>query len=397
MKYKIRFIKVHFFEHKALEAYFKMMAEKGWRIYKISNFYMLFERIEPASLHFHIGFNPKYSSFKAKIENDEKSDYREVIEDFNYQFLCAYRQMQIFSSEAPAPSFKEPDRTRKSFNKIIFKREFSDNFMPLVAVVILFFLYTLMITPYNLAINGYIFLFGIMSLVLLCRIFDLIPYLRYLISKKESTDSSIIIHRFDPTIPLGIILLFSLLVSRSNTIYIFLFLLAICLVLAKILYDILLFFSLTKLKLARIFSLSFGCLLLGVLSFFSFQSMEDSAIKQNDDYFLNEITSQMKEYDFHSFEESILMSIETVYTETFAYDYYDIKPTIMKSFCMNTVLQSLAERYSDFSLVNGGGYEYFAQEGEYPDTIIVSNNKILVINQLLSKEKIHDYAQRLAK
>lgn len=397
MKYKVRFIKVHLFERKALEAYFQMMAEKGWKIRKISNLFMLFERIEPTSLYFHIGINPKYSNFVSKIENDEKSEYRKYVEKFHYQFLCAYHQMQIFVSESLNPSFEEPQLPPKIFNKMIRKREMSDSVLQIVVVGIMILLYTLLITPYNLASNGFIVLFGILILIFLYRIFDLIPYLRYLILRKESTDLSIVLHRLDPTIPLTIILLVSLVLPHSNLSYVFVFLLVISFFCAKFLYDILLFFSLTTLKLARIFSLLFGCLLLVISSFFIIPNIKDTNTKQNNAYFLNEITSQMKERDFHSFEDSILMSIETVYIDTFAYDYYSIKPTIMKDFCMDTTLQSIARWRADFNLESRDGYEFFRQEGEYLDTIIISNNKILVINQSLSDDEIHAYVQRLMK
>ena len=52
-----------FYNHTGIENHLAEMAQKGWMVESISNFYWTYRKIEPKNIHFSVSYYPRASDF----------------------------------------------------------------------------------------------------------------------------------------------------------------------------------------------------------------------------------------------------------------------------------------------------------------------------------------------
>lgn len=110
MKTRLRKIELlSFYDHTGIEAHLTKMAQKGWMIERMSNYFWTYRKIEPQALHFTVSYFPKASDF-----DPAPSDAQQTLLDFcaatGWALACTWFQMQVFYSpeQDPVPINTEP-------------------------------------------------------------------------------------------------------------------------------------------------------------------------------------------------------------------------------------------------------------------------------------------------
>lgn len=97
-----------FYDRTGIQKYLETMAQKGWMLEKITNWYWQFGRIEPRNIHFAVSYFAKTSSF-APEPGEELLRFREFCDHSGWTFVAEAAQMQIFCNSSPDPVPIETD------------------------------------------------------------------------------------------------------------------------------------------------------------------------------------------------------------------------------------------------------------------------------------------------
>ena len=109
MRDKKRRILLHsMWDHTGLEAHFARMAEKGWLLEKITNFSLVYRRIEPKKITFCVCYYPKATIFAPEPVEGQETFY-EFCQHTGWELAASWAQLQVFYNEREDPIPIETD------------------------------------------------------------------------------------------------------------------------------------------------------------------------------------------------------------------------------------------------------------------------------------------------
>lgn len=111
-----------YYDRTGMQKYLEEKASEGWRLVKrpFAREWE-FERTDPQKLHYAISYLPQFSNEDSFLLSDKKKEYIDLCAASGWHFVCAYKNMVIFSnySEDPIPLQTDPeveiDTIHKSF------------------------------------------------------------------------------------------------------------------------------------------------------------------------------------------------------------------------------------------------------------------------------------------
>lgn len=187
MKNTYRFLIYYAYEYKLLERYLQEMANKGYRLVSLQGAirYMLtFERCEPQDLYYYVDFHSNYSVIDPRIPTPSQVEYRELIEEYGYEFVDSLGALQVFVSKEPIniPIREENEETKAEMKRIVYKE--------LITKLLITVLYFLMVIlqQRSLAYDYYaqpILIFNIWLIIALFWMTQEVSYLYWLIRQKS--------------------------------------------------------------------------------------------------------------------------------------------------------------------------------------------------------------------
>ena len=123
-----------FYDDQGIARHLERMAQKGWLIERINNYFWTYRKIEPQRLRFAVTYFPEASDFNPGPTENQQT-FLEYCESAGWQFAAQWCQMQIFCSENPAAVPLETDEFSRLQN---IHRCMRKNFLPgNIAVMIL--------------------------------------------------------------------------------------------------------------------------------------------------------------------------------------------------------------------------------------------------------------------
>lgn len=89
-----------FYDDQGIARHLERMAQKGWMIERINNYFWTYRRIEPQRLRFAVTYFPEASDFNPGPTENQQT-FQEYCESAGWRFAVQWCQMQIFYSENP--------------------------------------------------------------------------------------------------------------------------------------------------------------------------------------------------------------------------------------------------------------------------------------------------------
>lgn len=87
-----------FYDDQGIARHLERMAQKGWLIERINNYFWTYRRIEPQRLRFAVTYFPEASDFNPGPTENQQT-FQEYCESAGWRFAVQWCQMQIFCSE----------------------------------------------------------------------------------------------------------------------------------------------------------------------------------------------------------------------------------------------------------------------------------------------------------
>ena len=115
-----------FYDDQGIARHLERMAQKGWMIERINNYFWTYRRIEPQRLRFAVTYFPEASDFNPGPTENQQT-FLEYCESAGWQFAAQWCQMQIFYNENPAAVPLETDEFSRLQN---IHRCMRKNFLP---------------------------------------------------------------------------------------------------------------------------------------------------------------------------------------------------------------------------------------------------------------------------
>lgn len=91
-----------FYDHTGIEAHLARMAERGWMLDKIGQFFWTYRRIEPKKMTFSVAYFPKASQFDPCPSLEQQTFY-DFCEHTGWILAASSAQLQVFCNERPDP------------------------------------------------------------------------------------------------------------------------------------------------------------------------------------------------------------------------------------------------------------------------------------------------------
>ena len=127
MKTKKRRLEYYsFYNHTGIERHLTEMAQKGWLLESISNFYWTYRRIEPRDIHFCVTYYPRASDFDPEPSEDQQT-FHDFCAHTGWKLACTWHQMQVFYNEKESPI---PLETDPAMEVDTLHRACKKNFLP---------------------------------------------------------------------------------------------------------------------------------------------------------------------------------------------------------------------------------------------------------------------------
>ena len=187
MKNTYRFLIYYAYEYKLLERYLQEMANKGYRLVSLQGvmkYMMTFERCEPQDLYYYVDCHSNYSVIDPRIPTPSQVEYRELIEEYGYEYVDSLGALQVFVSKEPIsiPIREENEETKAEMKRIVYKE--------LAAKLLITVLYFVMVIlqQRSLAYDYYaqpILIFNIWLIIALFWMTQEVSYLYWLIRQKS--------------------------------------------------------------------------------------------------------------------------------------------------------------------------------------------------------------------
>lgn len=128
-----------FYDHTGITAHLEKMAQKGWKLERITNLGWIYRRITPESLHAAISYYPRASEF-----DPEPSEQQRLFWDFcehsGWELAASSAQMQVFYNERENPVPIETDAALEVEN---IHRAVKKGFLPAYILLFLVFVFQL--------------------------------------------------------------------------------------------------------------------------------------------------------------------------------------------------------------------------------------------------------------
>lgn len=115
-----------FYDDQGIARHLERMAQKGWLIERINNYFWTYRKIEPQRLRFAVTYFPEASDFNPGPTENQQT-FQEYCESAGWRFAVQWCQMQIFYSENPAAVPLETDEFSRLQN---IHRCMRKNFLP---------------------------------------------------------------------------------------------------------------------------------------------------------------------------------------------------------------------------------------------------------------------------
>lgn len=112
MKTKRRLELFVFYDTEGIAAHLSRMAEKGWALQGINQYFWTYTQIPPEKRTYGIAFFPAASHFDPK-PSKKQTEYLEYCEEARWHYVTQWHQMQIFYTTAENPVPLETDETLK--------------------------------------------------------------------------------------------------------------------------------------------------------------------------------------------------------------------------------------------------------------------------------------------
>ena len=102
---------------KSYEHRFAKMAERGWMLDKLGQYFHRYQSAEPCTKRFFVDLLPKIGAFDYQ-DNKEAQEYREDCEELGWTFVAANRQLHVFcvGDDSPVPESVHPDNETQARN-----------------------------------------------------------------------------------------------------------------------------------------------------------------------------------------------------------------------------------------------------------------------------------------
>lgn len=127
MKTKKRRLEYYsFYNHTGIERHLTEMAQKGWLLEGISNFYWTYRRIESRDIHFCVTYYPRASDFDPEPSEDQQT-FHDFCAHTGWKLACTWHQMQVFYNEKESPI---PLETDPAMEVDTLHRACKKNFLP---------------------------------------------------------------------------------------------------------------------------------------------------------------------------------------------------------------------------------------------------------------------------
>lgn len=181
-----------FYDRTGIQTHLEKMAEQGWLLEKITNFFWHYRRIEPQKMHFAVTYFSKASVFDPE-PSEKQQTFREFCEHSGWKIAANAAQMEIFYNEAENPIPIETDALVEldSIHKTA-KKGFLPSYVLLLFVIILqgcTFTYTLIDNPLYILTRNSSLLTGFFWIIIaLVCIIELGSYLRWYIKAKATAE-----------------------------------------------------------------------------------------------------------------------------------------------------------------------------------------------------------------
>lgn len=107
-KRKRRMEAFSFYDHTGIAAHLEQMAQKGWMLEEIGNYFWVYRRIQPRKVHFAVTYYPKASAFDPDFP-EEQQEFHEFCGRSGWRLAASSAQMQIFCNEGEDPLPIETD------------------------------------------------------------------------------------------------------------------------------------------------------------------------------------------------------------------------------------------------------------------------------------------------
>ena len=115
-----------FYDDQGIARHLERMAQKGWLIERINNYFWTYRKAQPQQLRFAVTYFPEASDFNPGPTENQQT-FLEYCESAGWQFAAQWCQMQIFYNENPAAVPLETDEFSRLQN---IHRCMRKNFLP---------------------------------------------------------------------------------------------------------------------------------------------------------------------------------------------------------------------------------------------------------------------------
>lgn len=115
-----------FYDDQGIARHLERMAQKGWMIQRINNYFWTYRKAQPQQLRFAVTYFPEASDFNPGPTENQQT-FLEYCESAGWQFAAQWCQMQIFYNENPAAVPLETDEFSRLQN---IHRCMRKNFLP---------------------------------------------------------------------------------------------------------------------------------------------------------------------------------------------------------------------------------------------------------------------------
>ncbi len=136
---KIFYEAFEYYDRTGMQEFLEQKASEGWKLVrKVFAAEWEFERTEPQKLHYAITYMPQFSNEDEFLASDNKKEYLELCSVSGWQFVCAYKNMVIFSNEEadPLPIDTDPEVELDLIHKTVLKRSLPDLILVLVTYAV---------------------------------------------------------------------------------------------------------------------------------------------------------------------------------------------------------------------------------------------------------------------
>lgn len=133
---KRRIEQFSFYDYTGIERHLERMAQKGWRLSKITRFYWEYRAAEPRKLAYTVTYFSEASEFNPYPTENQQIFY-EYCAEAGWELAAEWAQMQIFCSEQDGPS---PIETDESVKLRVIHGAMKKNFLPSHALLLPLFL-----------------------------------------------------------------------------------------------------------------------------------------------------------------------------------------------------------------------------------------------------------------